>query len=71
MTLTGNFKGSWQLPSIYIDAYIDHHGHNTVYEAINSDIAAQTDVISDMKSFIEYCRIQDGNKCFSGTFKVW
>ena len=69
MTLTGNCKGSWQLPSICVDAYIDHHGHNTVYEAINSDIAAQTDVISDMKSFIEYCQIQDGNKCFSGTFK--
>ena len=69
MTLTGNFKGSWQLPNVYIDTYIDHHGRNTVYEAINSNIPAQTDVISDMKSFIEYCQTEDGNKCFSGAFK--
>ena len=69
MTLTGNFKGSWQLPNTYIDAYIDHHGENTVYDAISSDIESQVDVIADMKSFIEYCQVQDDNKCFNGAFK--
>ena len=68
MTLTGNFKGSWQLPNIYIDAYIDHHGPDAVYEAIDSDIEAQASVIANMKSFIEYCQTQD-NKCFNGEFK--
>jgi len=69
MALTGNFKGSWDLPNSYIDAYIDHNGPGTVYEAINSDIEAQTLVLADMKSFTEYCQTTSGNKCFDGTFK--
>ena len=69
MTLTGNFKGSWHLPITYINTFVDHHGRNATYEAITSDIGAQTDVIADMKSFIEYCQTQDSNKCFSGVFE--
>ena len=69
VTLAGNFKGSWTLPNSYIDAYIDQYGANTVYEAIDSDIGAETDVIAAMKSFIEYCQVSSNNKCFDGTFE--
>ena len=68
MTLSGNFRGSWTLPTTYIDAYIDQYGANTVYEAINSDIGAETDVIAAMRSFIEYCQASDNNKCFDDTY---
>ena len=69
ITLAGNFKGSWTLPNTYIDAYIDRYGASMVYEAINSDIADETEVIDDMRSFIEYCQVGDNNKCFDGTLK--
>ena len=68
MTLAGNFEGSWTLPNTYIDAYIDQYGADAVYQAINSDIGAETDVIAAMKSFIEYCQVSSDNKCFDGTF---
>ena len=69
LTLAGNFKGSWTLPNAYIDAYIDHHGANAVYAAINSDIGAETDVIAALSSFIEYCQESSNNRCFDDTFK--
>ena len=69
LTLAGNFKGSWTLPNTYIDAYIDRYGANTVYDAIDSVIADETDVIDDMRSFIEYCQVGNNNKCFDGTLK--
>ena len=69
LTLAGNFKGSWTLTNAYIDAYIDRYGANTVYDAIDSVIAEETDVIAAMKSFIEYCQESDKNRCFNANLK--
>ena len=69
LTLAGNFKGSWTLPNTYIDAYIDRYGANTVYDAIDSVIADETDVIAAMRSFIEYCQESNNNRCFDGTLE--
>lgn len=66
MTLTGNLE---RLPIIYIDAYIDFNGPDSVYEAVDSDIGAQTGVIANMKSFINYCQTQQENKCYEGAFE--
>ena len=70
ITLAGNFMGSWTLPNFYIDAYIDYHYDATVYDAINSEIESEINVIAKMRSFIDYCREDNGrNKCYDETFR--
>ena len=67
--LTGSLEGSWTLPSLYIDAYIDHHdGPEAVYDAMKSEVESQSAVIANMKSFIEFCTSDDCNKCYHGDF---
>ena len=68
-TLTGSLEGSWTLPSLYIDAYIDHHDDpEAVYDAMKSDVESQSAVIANMKSFIDFCTLDDCNKCYHGDF---
>ncbi|XP_065887608.1 thiaminase-1-like [Dysidea avara] len=71
VTVLGNVKGSFTLPLLYMDAYIDFHGCNSVYEAIDSDIFSETDVISAIKSFLQYCDERNSiqNKCLDGSIK--
>jgi len=55
VTVLGIMKGSFTLPSLYIDAYVDFYGRDSVYEAINSDIFTEINVTAAMDSFIQYC----------------
>lgn len=71
VTVLGNVKGSFTLPMLYIDSYVDLYGRDSVYEAINSDIFAETEVIAAMDSFLQYCdgRNPIQNKCLDGSIK--
>ena len=56
---------------LYIDSYIDLHGHDSVYEATDSDIFAEIEVTAAMDSFLQYCdgRNPTQNKCLDGSIK--
>ena len=66
--LIGDFRGSWTLPSFYLDAYIDKHGKESVQEGVNSQID-ESNVLFEMKSFMHFDRGADGtNKGISNKY---
>lgn len=58
--LVGDFRGKWTLPLMYLDAYVDQHGVDSVDEGIDAPIAKQKDVVSAMKWFIKQDDDTDG-----------
>lgn len=66
--LAGDFRGSWGLPMFYLDAYVDNHGLNSVYEGIDAPIDDKK-LIEDLKHFTLYgVRPGGKNPDTDGTF---
>ena len=64
--LTGDFLGSYNLPSLYLDAYVDRHGElpPTVLTS-----AVDPDTVDDMKQVFQECEVGGANPCINSTHK--
>jgi thiamine pyridinylase len=67
--LVGDFEGSWTLPSLYLDAWMDRNPGGDPAKAFK-DALTQPDpsVVADLASMIKLCGPLDRNVCFSGKF---
>ena len=69
--LVGNFRGKWELPMLFIDAYIDKYGKNRANEAVDAPIDSpdNADILENMKWFMGLDDSPDGtNKGESGEY---
>ena len=66
--LAGDFRGSLGLPMFYLDAYVDKHGKESVYDGIEGPIDDQN-LLDHMKVFIDYGNLPSGqNPGIDGKF---
>ena len=66
--LAGDFRGSWGLPMFYLDAYVDKHGNESVYDGIEGKVD-DPKLIEGMKKFIDYGELPNGkNPGIDGEF---
>ena len=69
--LVGNFRGKWELPLMFVDAYIDKHGKKSADEAVDAPIDSpnNADVLDNMRWFMGLDDAPDGtNKGESGEY---
>ena len=75
ITLLGNVEGSYTLPLFYIDAYIDKHGADSVYDIIHNPlkILTELEIVLNLVKYLEFCLFEnqdfsiDGCVCSNGT----
>jgi thiamine pyridinylase len=64
--LAADLLGSFNLPSIYLDAWADRKGADSVADGLSPELDEK--VISDLKSFAKQCSTGSSNPCLDGTF---
>lgn len=57
--LVGDFRGKWTLPLMYLDAYVDKHGEDSVQEGVDAPIVDGS-VLKNMKWFMKLDEDTDG-----------
>ena len=67
MNLSANLLGSWNLPSLYLDAWTDTHGGANVQSAVTT-AHYDTEVLAGMKRLAQACATAEGNPCIDGTY---
>ncbi|QRO01607.1 hypothetical protein JRI60_22580 [Archangium violaceum] len=67
MDVAGNLLGSWNLPSLYLDAWSDTHGPEQIQSAVTTE-RYDTQVIAGMRTLAQACETPAGNPCLDGTF---
>jgi thiamine pyridinylase len=65
--LAANLLGSWNLPSLYLDAWADSHGPQDVGSALSTE-HYDADVLAGMKKLAGACATPGGNPCLDGTY---
>lgn len=67
--LLGEFNGSWTLPSLYLDAWMDRNPKGNPADALKAAIT-QPDraTMDDIKKMISLCKVNGENPCFSGAY---
>lgn len=58
--MVGDFRGKWTLPMMYLDAYVDEHGKNSVQEGVDAPISDDDNVLDNMKWFMKLDDDTDG-----------
>lgn len=56
--MVGNFRGKWTLPLMYLDAYVDKHGKDSVDEGVDAPIDDET--VRNVKWFMKLDEDTDG-----------
>ena len=66
--LVGNYKGSWTLPAVYLDAWVDTHGPSGFAAAYTAPVDAAT--IAALRPVVDACKDKSAaNPCIDGTYK--
>lgn len=64
--IAGVLTGSWNMPALYLDAWVDTYGPQNVVSAISTNLDAA--VIRSFKLFSRQCEATGKNPCLDGTF---
>jgi thiamine pyridinylase len=64
--LAADLLGSFNLPSIYLDAWADNRGPDSVADGLSPELDGK--VISGLRAFAKQCSIGGSNPCLDGTF---
>lgn len=62
-----NMLGSWNLPSLYLDAWADENGPRNINSAVTTE-HYDTDVLASMRRFTQSCQYGASNPCIDGTY---
>jgi thiamine pyridinylase len=63
--LLADYDGSWRLPSIYINAYVQAFGYQNIAKAMV--MPPDPAVIANLKAIAATCEFQSANTCVDGT----
>lgn len=66
--LVGNFKGSWTLPSLYVDAWADTHTNDPSQVAQAYDLPLDSSTMNIFTPVVDLCGSQ-GGPCLTGSYK--
>jgi hypothetical protein len=64
-SLLGDYDGSWRLPSIYINAYVQTYGYQDIAKALVMPPDAA--VIDSLRALVATCDFEATNTCVNGT----
>lgn len=64
--LVTDFDGSWELPAMYLNTYIQTYGYPSIQDAFTKPIDSA--VIQALTEYINACNGPDGNPCIDGRF---
>lgn len=65
--LVGDFNGSWRLPSIYINAYVQAHGgYGSISQSMQ--MPPDTSVITNLVNLTNNCAYAGSNNCTNNTY---
>jgi thiamine pyridinylase len=63
--LLADYDGSWRLPSIYINAYVQTYGYQNIAKAFS--MPPDPAVIANLKAIVATCTFASSNSCVDGT----
>jgi hypothetical protein len=63
--LLADYDGSWRLPSIYINAYVQTYGYQSLPKALV--MPPDPAIIANLKALVTTCEFQMNNSCVDGT----
>jgi thiamine pyridinylase len=63
--LLADYYGSWRLPSIYINAYVQTYGYQSLAKALV--MPPDSVVIANLKALLTTCQFESANACVDGT----
>ncbi|HEX8064593.1 MAG TPA: hypothetical protein VF535_15430 [Allosphingosinicella sp.] len=66
--MVGDYNGSWRLPSIYINAYVQLHGYGAIGQAMNPNIPPDPATITNLVNLTDTCAYASANNCTNGTY---
>ncbi|MDY7232164.1 hypothetical protein [Hyalangium rubrum] len=64
-----NMLGSWNLPSLYLDAWVDTRGENGLRSAVTADSYDAT-VLDSLRRYARTCESSGQNPCIDGTYDL-
>lgn len=64
-----NMLGSWNLPSLYLDAWADANGPGDVRSAVTTE-SYDAQVLGSMRQFVQTCQAGTSNPCVDGTYDL-
>jgi thiamine pyridinylase len=67
--MAGNLLGSWNLPSLYLDAWADTHGAEGVASALTTTMY-DTITLDALSTFSSTCESGGANPCVDGTYDL-
>ncbi|WP_395945576.1 hypothetical protein [Brevundimonas sp.] len=62
--LIADYNGSWRLPSIYINGYVQNHGYGQIAQALQ--MPPDPEVIANLVALTDTCAYGGGNNCTNG-----
>jgi len=67
--ILGEFNGSWTLPALYLDAWMDRNPTGDPAQALTAAIVSPDPVaLDDLKKIIGLCNVGGTNACFTGMY---
>ena len=66
--LVGNFKGSWTLPSLYVDAWADTHSNDPAQVAGSYNLPLDQTTMDAFSPVVDLCGANGGD-CLAGSYK--
>lgn len=64
--MVGDYNGSWRLPSIYINAYVQQYGYANIAQAMN--MPPDNQAITNLVNLTNTCAFASANNCTNGTY---
>ena len=64
--LVGNLLGSWNMPALYLDAWMDSNPRGNLSDALNAPL--DTKAINGLRELSELCEFEHSNPCWDGSF---
>lgn len=64
--MVGDYNGSWRLPSIYINAYVQQYGYGAINQSMQ--MPADTGVITNLVNLTNTCANAGTNNCTNNTY---
>jgi len=65
--MAGDMLGSWNLPSLYVDAWADRHGGESLSTAVTTS-SYDSAVLESLRAVVRTCAADGKNPCIDGTY---
>jgi hypothetical protein len=64
--LVGDLEGTWTIPAVYIQAFVQSHADTTAADAVAAPVDGT--VVAKLAKFGAFCELSNADPCIDGTF---